>query len=88
MHAIFLSTTVVLSIGNVGPLLDDGNKIYFNLTSYFNFGVDVEMEDPIAPQGASCMTGGIMAMPMEIALIMLTLSMRMMLMHIYSLNPH
>ena len=62
---LFLSFTLfifnlVLSIGNVGPLLDDGNKIYFNLTSYFNFGVDVEMEDPIAPQGASHMTGGIL----------------------------
>ena len=35
---LFLSFTLfifnlVLSIGNVGPLLDDGNKIYFNLTS-------------------------------------------------------
>jgi hypothetical protein len=41
------------------PLLDNGIKFYFNLTSCFKLLLDIQMGNPIPLQGASRTTGGI-----------------------------
>jgi len=50
----------LVSTPPMGPLPDNGIKIYFSPTSYFKNILDVKMSSPISLQGASRTTGGIL----------------------------
>jgi len=59
---VFLSLFIfnLVTTPPMGPLPDNGIKIYFNSTSCFKKILDVKMSSPISLQGASRTTGGIL----------------------------
>jgi len=61
---IYVSTlfifTLALCTPPLRPIPDDGNKIYFDLTSYLKKFIDVEMHSPVSLQGSSRTIGGIL----------------------------
>jgi hypothetical protein len=58
--SLLLFSIFTFNLASIGPLPDNhGNKINFNLTSYFKSSLDVEMGSPISLQEASHTTGGI-----------------------------